>query len=67
MSNLCPDDGPPRLIRFVTHEVMPSSETLSVLDRTNNLLLVQKELFDLLTPSDQRSVIATDHSYIEYR
>jgi hypothetical protein len=67
VSPMFPANGPPRLIRYVTPEVMPNSKTVSMLDEKNNLLFVQRELFDLLTPHEQRRVLATDQKYLEIK
>ena len=56
---LCPDDGPPRLIRFVSADELPTTTTLYLLDSGNNLLRVNRELFEQLTSTEQQRVITT--------
>jgi len=43
-----PDDGPPRLLRFVGEGSVPTTDTLAVFDRANNLLIINRELYDTL-------------------
>jgi len=58
LSNLCPDDGPPRLIRFVTSEVLPSN-VVSYLDESKNLLRINKDIYDTLDVSVQHRIQKT--------
>jgi hypothetical protein len=51
----CPDNGPPRLIRFVTLE----SNIVATLDRAKNLLLVDRAKLNRLNELDQREVFKT--------
>ncbi len=48
-----PDDGPPRLLRFVGEGSVPTTDTLAVFDRANNLLIINRELYDTLDPMQQ--------------
>jgi len=58
--NLCPDTGPPRLIRFTS---LPGT-TISTLDKENNLLRVDREKFDQLSKEDRETIIRTDAAEI---
>lgn len=58
LSNLCPDDGPPRLIRFVTSEVLPSN-VVSYLDESKNLLRINKDIYDTLDKMVQQRIEKT--------
>ena len=58
LSNLCPDNGPPRLIRFVTSEVLPSN-VVSYLDESKNLLRINKDIYDTLDVSVQYRIQKT--------
>ena len=58
LSNLCPDNGPPRLIRFVTSEVLPSN-VVSYLDGSKNLLRINKDIYDTLDVSVQYRIQKT--------
>lgn len=43
-----PDNGPPRLLRFVSPDAMPSADTLTLYDAKNNLVIINKEIYDTL-------------------
>lgn len=60
-----PDDGPPRLIRFVGPDQFPSSDTIATLDRPNNLLRVNRELFEQLDKEEQEKVLRTSSPFLE--
>jgi hypothetical protein len=55
---LCPDDGPPRLWRFVAPGVLPPG-VLSTLDREQNILVIDKEIYDTLPWIDQHQTLRT--------
>jgi hypothetical protein len=56
--NLCPDDGPPRLWRFVAPGVLPP-EVLATLDIEQNLLTIDKSLFSRLGELNQHMLLRT--------
>lgn len=56
---LCPDTGPPRLLRFVTAESMPRPTTLALLDAKNNVLFVNGDAYATLEPMQQHRLIRT--------
>jgi hypothetical protein len=56
---LVPDKGPPRILRFVSPEAMPSARTLFVLDRATNVLTINNHLFAQLSSSNRRMVERT--------
>jgi hypothetical protein len=45
---------------------MPSSDTVALLDRRTNVLLIVRELFDVMSPEVQASVIKTHHAALEF-
>ncbi|HLL29008.1 MAG TPA: hypothetical protein VKT73_15330 [Xanthobacteraceae bacterium] len=56
--SMMPDDGPPRVVRFVTDGSLGTS-TVAVLDKSLNVLRVDRDFFDKLTKSEQSLVIKT--------
>jgi hypothetical protein len=60
---ICPDEGLPRLWRFVEGGLPPG--VISVLDAKQNLLCIDKELFGKLSELDQIQVLRT-HARYEY-
>jgi hypothetical protein len=58
---LCPDDGYPRLWRFVAPGVLPEN-MLCELNKAQNLLVIDKEQFDRLIEMDQHRVLRTHDS-----
>jgi hypothetical protein len=54
-----PHDRPPRLTRFVD-EALPGENTICVLDFEQNLLLINRQLYDQLGPATQREVLRTN-------
>lgn len=65
MSNVTPQNGPNRLFRYVDPSVLPGYNTVSILDKTKNLLLINRELFPLLPKHEQQRVWNTDQAVIE--
>jgi len=63
--NLCPDDGPPRLWRFVDDDIMTAARMVSLLDAKQNLLLINRPLYDQLPWIDQHQLLRT-HTRAEY-
>lgn len=62
---LCPDDGYPRIWRFVASGVLPTG-VLCTLDRERNILTIDREAFDKLTPADKHQVLRTTQAQIGY-
>jgi hypothetical protein len=67
---LCPDEGPPRLWRFVEEGsvqsvAMSGEKIVSLLDKKQNLLLVNRPLYDQLGELNRHMVLRT-HARIEY-
>lgn len=62
---LCPDDGLPRLWRFVEDETMTTDNVVSILDSDQNLLVINRTLFDKLGEHEQHIVLRTQH-HLEY-
>lgn len=61
---MVPDHGPPRLIRMVMPDAMPSTDCVCALDRKNNLLLVNIHLFEQLDESERNRVLRTREPYL---
>jgi hypothetical protein len=62
---LCPDEGPPRLWRFVDDETMTAASMVSLLSKKDNILIINKPLFDQLGELNQHMVLRT-HARCEY-
>lgn len=60
---LCPDDGLPRLWRFVDDEAMTTDRVVSALDSKKNLLVINKPLYDQLLPMDQHILLRTQRRF----
>lgn len=54
-----PDDGPPRLERYVEAGTMPGKDLVALFDPKTNLLVINRELFDRLQKTDQHRVLRT--------
>jgi hypothetical protein len=61
---LCPDDGPPRLWRFVAPGELPPG-VISELDAEQNILRIDRELLVLLPELEQHRVLRT-HARFTY-
>lgn len=59
-----PDDGPPRIIRYVEPGTLPGKDLLSIYDPTQNLLIINKELFERLSATDKSQVLRTHRTSI---
>lgn len=57
----CPHDRPPRLIRFTTLE----GNGLAEYDEGNNLLLVDRAKYALLTKDEQNFVLRSQHALVK--
>ena len=55
---ICPDDGLPRLWRFVEPGGLPRG-VMASLDAEQNLLIIDKELFDRMDWIDQHMLLRT--------
>jgi hypothetical protein len=62
---MVPDWGPPRLLRFVPPERMPSDLTLAVLDHATNILMINNHLYDQLDARAQHQVLRTHETTTE--
>lgn len=62
---LVPDDGPHRVVRFVDGEKMPSDRTIALLDRNTNVLLIERHLFEQLSPAQQSELVKTQMRIVE--
>jgi hypothetical protein len=59
VSQLVPDDGPPRLIRFVAQEDVRNHNVIAELDRDQNILFVVRDRFDAMTKEEQNRILKT--------
>ena len=55
----CPEKGYPRVMRYVSSEVMPTPTTITTLDREQNVLVINKPIFDRLLEMDRHRVLRT--------
>ena len=63
---LCPDSGPPRLWRFVADDrTMTEGSIVSVLHKDENILIINRALFDQL-PELQRHMVLRTQNEREY-
>ena len=62
---LCPDEGPPRLWRFVDDDTMTADRVVSILDTGRNILVVNKPLYDQMGELDKHMLLRT-HAHLEY-
>lgn len=65
MSNVTPQNGPNRIFRYVDPSKMPSYNMVSYLDKEQNILLINRELFDQLPRYEQQRVWNTGQKIIE--
>lgn len=56
-----------RLIRYVGPGVLSGEGTLSVYDKATNLIIINRELYDRLSESEQRSTLTTERAHISVR
>lgn len=62
---LCPKNGLPRLWRFVGAEALPVG-VLATLDVAQNLLIINREVFDRMFYSDRNMLLKTRNPVTEY-
>jgi hypothetical protein len=60
-----PDDGPARIFRYVEPGTLPSSDLLSIYDKSQSLLIIDREHFARLTDIEKRFVLRTHRPFIE--
>lgn len=63
----CPDEGYPRLMRYVSSEAMPTPNTITTLDREQNVLVINKPIFDRLMELDRHRVLRTQKDILTAR
>lgn len=59
-----PEEGPARLMRYVEPGALPGAGLVCVLDPTKNLLIINRELFDVLTPTEQSQILRTQRTSV---
>lgn len=62
---LNPDEGFPRLVRFLPASEFPSSTTVAMLDPAYNLLRVNRSIYEQLSDSEKGKVLKTRSIYLE--
>jgi hypothetical protein len=62
---LCPDQGPPRLWRFVDDDVMTADRVVSILDSGQNILVINKPLYEQLGELNRHMLLRTQR-HLEY-
>ena len=56
---ICPDEGYPRIWRYVDSSAMPYPDIVATLDRAQNVLVINKPVFDRLDELSQIRVLRT--------
>lgn len=60
-----PDDGPARIIRYVEPGTLPSANLLAIYDKSQNLLIIDREHFERLDWIDRHQLLRTHSPYHE--
>ena len=60
-----PDDGPARLMRYVEPGTLPGANLLAIYDKAQNLLIIDRELFERLTETERSITLRTQQSFLE--
>jgi hypothetical protein len=60
-----PDDGPARIFRYAPR--LPLPNVLSLFFKRSNLLIIDRELFDMLSDDQRRRVLRTEEKTLEVR
>ncbi len=60
-----PDNGLPRLIRYVEPGTLPAANLLALYDKSQNLLIIDREHFERLDWIDRHCTLRTHHPYLE--
>jgi hypothetical protein len=60
-----PDDGPARLIRYVEPGTLPAANLLAIYDKTQNLLIIDRDHFERLDWIDRHLTLRTHRPYLE--
>ena len=60
-----PDDGPPRLIRYVDRGTLPAANLLAVYDKSQNLLIIDREHFERLDWAQKHITLRTHRPFLE--
>lgn len=58
---LCPEEGLPRIWRFVPKGVLPNG-VLCTLDPVQNVLVIDKDLYDNLVPFPDQHLVLRTHA-----
>lgn len=60
-----PDDGLPRIIRYVDAGTLPATNLLALYDKGANLLIIDRDYFGKLSATEQHIVLRTQKSFLE--
>lgn len=60
-----PDGGPARIIRYVEAGTLPATNLLALYDKSQNLLIIDREYFEKLSDTEQHIVLRTQKSFLE--
>lgn len=60
-----PDDGPARLFRYVEPGTLPGANLLAIYVKHQNLLIIDRELFNQLTDTERHLVLRTQEPSLE--
>jgi hypothetical protein len=60
-----PDGGPARIFRYVEPGTLPSRDLVSIYDKSQNLLIIDRANFAKLTDTDRHRVLRTHQPALE--
>lgn len=60
-----PDDRPPRLIRYVERGTLPNTNLLAIYDKSQNLLIIDREHFARLDWAQKHLTLRTHRPFLE--
>lgn len=60
-----PDDGPARIIRYVEPGTLPAANLLAIYDKSQNLLIIDRDHFERLDWIDKHQLLRTHRPYHE--
>lgn len=60
-----PDDGLPRLFRYVEPGTLPAKNLLALYDKGQNLLIIDRDYFSKLSETEQHLVLRTQRPFLE--
>lgn len=60
-----PDDGPARIIRYVEPGTLPAANLLAIYDKSQNLLIIDRDHFERLDWIDKHLTLRTHKPFLE--